>query len=272
MEDLRSGKLAASLSRPASRRGKTPGRDAALRAVVTGGAKGIGLEIASALRNAGASVDIIDCDEKRGREAAQRHGLRFHPLDIADSEAFEKCLLGIIADRGDIDIMVNNAAEVDFRPLAENTVARMLRSMQVNLLPAFVGAKVILERRRALSEPNPYGGRIINICSTRAIMSEAGTECYSASKGALLSLTHALMMSLSEAGITVNAISPGWIETDADACHSEADRLQHPSRRVGKPADVARMCVFLCEGGNDFINGENLVIDGGMTRRMIYVD
>ena len=103
-------------------------------------------------------------------------------------------------------------------------------------------------------------------------MSEPGTEGYSASKGGIYSLTHALAVSLAEWHITVNSIAPGWIAThDYDRLTSQ-DHLQHPSGRVGRPEDIARLCVFLCQDGNDFINGENIVIDGGMTKKMIYVE
>ena len=102
-------------------------------------------------------------------------------------------------------------------------------------------------------------------------MSEAGTEAYSASKGGIFSLTHALAVSLSKYHITVNSISPGWIENYHYDTLTEADHRQHPSLRVGKPDDIARMCLFLCNEKNDFINGENITIDGGMTRKMIYV-
>lgn len=102
-------------------------------------------------------------------------------------------------------------------------------------------------------------------------MSEAGTEAYSASKGAIASLTHALMMSYSGTGVTVNAISPGWIETGDTTALSAADHVQHPSGRVGVPDDIARTCLWLALPDNDFVNGENIIIDGGMTRKMIYV-
>ncbi len=102
-------------------------------------------------------------------------------------------------------------------------------------------------------------------------MSEKNTEGYSASKGGGGSITHALAVSLSDYNITVNCISPGWIENYNYEKLSEADHIQHPSRRVGKPEDIARMCLFLSDEKNDFINGENIVIDGGMTKKMIYI-
>ena len=115
-------------------------------------------------------------------------------------------------------------------------------------------------------------GRIINIASTRWHQNEAGWEAYGASKGGVVSLTNSLCVSLSDTAVTVNAISPGWIETgDYDAL-TEADHKQHPSGRVGKPADILRACLFLAAAESDFINGINLVVDGGMTKRMIYVE
>ena len=103
-------------------------------------------------------------------------------------------------------------------------------------------------------------------------MSESDSEGYAASKGGIYSLTHALALSLAQFHITVNSIAPGWIQThDYDRLRPE-DHAQHPSRRVGKPEDIARMCRFLCEEGNDFINGENITIDGGMTKKMIYTE
>lgn len=114
------------------------------------------------------------------------------------------------------------------------------------------------------------GGSIVNIASTRATMSEPDTEAYAATKGGIVALTHALSMSLQEEYITVNSISPGWIETEEYNSLRPVDHDQHPSKRVGTPSDIARACVFLTSAENNFINGENLVVDGGMTRKMIY--
>lgn len=273
MDDLRSGKLNRTV-RGANgiQSGTIKGRLHGLTAVVTGGANGIGMEIASTLRKAGANVDIIDCDVKGGYAAAQKHSLKFYPCDISNAAEFERCIKEIIKSRGNIDIMVNNAAIADFIPLQDNSADRMMKSLQTNLLPAFISAQIIFRHRLENSCKSEYGGRIINICSTRALQSEAGTENYSASKGGLLALTHALMMSMKDVGITVNAISPGWIENNPDVRHSFDDEIQHPSNRVGRPSDIARACLYICERGNDFLNGENIIIDGGMTHRMIYVE
>lgn len=115
------------------------------------------------------------------------------------------------------------------------------------------------------------GGSIINIASTRAFMSEPNSEAYAASKGGIIALTHALAVSFAPDHIQVNAISPGWIETGDYGQLREIDHLQHPAGRVGRPDDIARACLYLTSEGNDFITGANLVIDGGMTRKMIYV-
>ncbi|MNS89580.1 3-oxoacyl-[acyl-carrier-protein] reductase FabG [compost metagenome] len=113
-------------------------------------------------------------------------------------------------------------------------------------------------------------GSVVNISSTRATMSEPNSEAYAASKGAIISLSHAMAISLGKDGIKVNSISPGWIETgDYEALRPE-DHQQHPAGRVGKPADIARACLYLTHPDNTFITGANLVIDGGMTRKMIY--
>lgn len=271
MEDMRSGRLSASSSSSKST-GKPLGRLAGKHAVVTGGARGIGRQIAFRLRQAGATVDILDIDDIGGNESARSAGCKFRHVDISDPETYRDVLGEIIRERGSLDILVNNAAIVDFVPLEENTPERFMQSLSVNLLPILVGAKVMHADRMSRPTAERRGGRIINICSTRAVMSEAGTENYSASKGGIRSLTHALMMSMADAGVTVNSISPGWIETDPHAVHSEEDRTQHPSGRVGVPDDIARLCIFLCENGNDFINGEDIAVDGGMTHKMIYAE
>jgi NAD(P)-dependent dehydrogenase (short-subunit alcohol dehydrogenase family) len=128
----------------------------------------------------------------------------------------------------------------------------------------------LCSREAAKLMRNNGGGSIVNISSTRALMSEANSEAYAASKGGILSLTHAMAVSLGPDKITVNAICPGWIETgDYDKLRTE-DHAQHPAGRVGTPLDIARACLYLTDPRNDFITGTQMIIDGGMTRRMIY--
>lgn len=239
------------------------------RVLVTGGAKGIGSAVVETFRKADCTVDFIDIDRKEGQLTAQRTGARFIPADVADPVQLNRALDLVLESRGDIDVVVSNAGVADFRPLADLDWEAFDHLLHVNLRPA-----VIIARRLALhrqSVANQWGGRVILISSSRHLQSECGTEAYSASKGGLASLTHALMMSLAPYGITVNSISPGWIETDPAAHHTPEDCSQHPSGRVGVPDDIARAALFLSLPDNNFINGADLVIDGGMTRKMIYV-
>ena len=177
----------------------------------------------------------------------------------------------ILAEWNDIDIIVNNVGISKFSSITETSVEDFDKILSINLRPVFITSRLLAIHRKAQSSPNPYG-RIVNICSTRYLMSEPGSEGYAASKGGIYSLTHALALSLSEWNITVNSIAPGWIQTHDYGQLQPEDHSQHPSRRVGKPEDIARMCLFLCEENNDFINGENIIIDGGMTKKMIYVE
>ena len=131
------------------------------------------------------------------------------------------------------------------------------RILSVNLRPVFITSRRLAIHRQSQEVPNPFG-RIVNICSTRYLMSEPGSEGYAASKGGIYSLTHALALSLAQWHITVNSISPGWIET------RDYEQL--------RPEDHARLCLFICQEENDFMNGENVTIDGGMTKKMIYIE
>ena len=132
--------------------------------------------------------------------------------------------------------------------------------LNTNLRSSFLLTRAVITHMKKAG-----GGSVVNIASTRAKMSEENTEAYAASKGGLLALTHAMAISYSDDPITVNCISPGWIHTGDYDDLRDIDHEQHPSKRVGKPEDIARACLFLTQPDNDFINGENLVIDGGMT-------
>lgn len=241
------------------------------RVFVTGGANGIGLAIVRMFRGAGHRVAFCDKDEEAGKAVALRTGAHFYPVDVSDSSALERCLRSLFEDWGDIDVLINNAGVSRFSPITETSVADFDEILAINLRPVFVASRQLALHRRSLAEPNLYG-RIINICSTRYLMSEPGSEGYAASKGGIFALTHALALSLSEWHITVNSISPGWIQTVGYEALRPEDHAQHPSGRVGKPEDIARMCLFLSQDENDFINGENITIDGGMTKKMIYLD
>ena len=241
------------------------------RIFVTGGAEGIGKAIVEAFCLSGDQVAFCDINETAGQETAKATGSIFHKVDVSDKDALESCMQRILSEWNDIDIIVNNVGISQFSSITETSVEDFDKILSINLRPVFITSRLLAIHRKEQSSPNPYG-RIINICSTRYLMSESGSEGYAASKGGIYSLTHALALSLSEWNITVNSIAPGWIQThDYDQLRPE-DHSQHPSRRVGKPEDIARMCLFLCEENNDFINGENITIDGGMTKKMIYLE
>lgn len=241
------------------------------RVFITGGAEGIGKAIVRAFRGAGHRVAFCDKNETLGKETALQTGTQFHLVDVSDKTALEDCLRKIIEEWGDIDIIINNAGVSQFSPITETSVEDFDKILSINLRPAFITSRQLALHRQSLDAQNPYG-RIINICSTRYLMSEPGSEGYAASKGGIYSLTHALALSLSEWHITVNSIAPGWIQNNNYDQLRPEDHAQHPSGRVGKPEDIARMCLFLCQEENDFINGENITIDGGMTKKMIYLD
>ena len=241
------------------------------RVFITGGAEGIGKAIVEAFCLSGDQVAFCDINEIAGQETAKATGSIFHKVDVSDKDVLESCMQRILSEWNDIDIIVNNVGISQFSSITETSVEDFDKILSINLRPVFITSRLLAIHRKEQSSPNPYG-RIINICSTRYLMSESGSEGYAASKGGIYSLTHALALSLSEWNITVNSIAPGWIQTHVFYQLRPEDHSQHPSRRVGKPEDIARMCLFLCEENNDFINGENITIDGGMTKKMIYLE
>jgi len=249
-------------------------------AAVTGGAQGIGRAIAYAFARKGYAVSILDPVQDAGIEARDRIR-QLGPAGLyvkggtgeeADIDAW---LTATASELGCPDVLVNNAGIMVRKPFLELPIADFDRVLAVNLRGAFLCAQKVA-RRMVDAEKT---GAIINIASTRALMSEPGTESYTASKGGIVALTHAMAISLGHHGIRVNAISPGWIETSdwqyseraRTPEHSERDRLQHPVGRVGEPDDIAEACLFLAEHGG-FISGQNIVVDGGMTVKMIYED
>lgn len=240
------------------------------RIFVTGGASGIGKAIVEDFCQSGHRVAFCDMNEEQGIALAASTGALFFPFDIRDVGALSCTVNELFSLWGDLDVVVNNAGISRFASITETSVGDFDDILSVNLRPVFVISRLLaLHRDKQDVSPNLYG-RVINIGSTRYLMSEPGSEAYAASKGAIYSLTHALSMSLSQYRITVNSISPGWIQNQAYERLLPEEHLQHPSGRVGKPEDISRMVVFLCREENDFINGENIVIDGGMTKKMIY--
>lgn len=218
-------------------------------AVVTGGANGIGKTIASEFRKAGCTVCIID---KQPND--------YFTGDLADEKTLVAFVQKVIADYGHIDYLINNALPI-MRGIDACSYEEFTYAMQVGVTAPFYLTKLFL----------PYfapGAAIVNISSSRDRMSQPQTESYTAAKGGISALTHALAISLA-GRVRVNSISPGWIDT-AFRVYEGADALQHPVHRVGNPLDIANMVLFLCSDKAGFITGENICIDGGMTRQMIY--
>lgn len=241
---------------------------------VTGGANGLGRSIVSLFCKNGADVIFCDIDEKASRELCDKlstYRCAYMIVDISDAEALEQAVSKIIEEKGNIDIIINNAGVSPFESILDISHKDFDRVLNINLRPIFITSRILAKHRDANPDLNTYG-RIVNMASTRYLMSEPNSEAYAASKGGIVSLTHALAISLSKYKITVNSISPGWIDTGHyDTLGVEA-HSQHPSGRVGTPDDIARTCFFLCQPDNDFINGQNIVVDGGMTKKMIYQD
>ena len=197
-------------------------------------------------------------------ELSGRGDAIFSKFDVS-KEAQVKKLVSLAAARfGKIDIIVNNAGFGDWRPMEKRPMKAWDRVLAVNLTAQYMLVKYALPK---MSE----GGAVINISSTRALMSEPGSEPYAASKAGILGLTHSLASSLAPKIIRVNAISPGWINVSGYK-ETKRDREQHFVKRVGRGEDIAEACAFLAdEEKSGFITGQNLVVDGGMTKKMIYL-
>ncbi len=274
MEDLRSGKLQnqsiSRISNPSGSNGYIRFRFPPKRVLVTGGANGIGLAVTRAFLKTGCKVAVMDIDKENGEKLAHNEGIRFYHVDLSNREMLENALDNLFASWKDLDIVVSNAGVFTVNPLEDSDPDMFDHILDTNLKPGYLIARYWARHRKSIPAVNSYGGRFILISSTRHIQSETGTEAYSASKGGIASLTHALMASLSPSRITANCISPGWIHTGKPDELTKEDHEQHPSRRVGTPDDIARLILFLSLPDNDFINGADIPVDGGMTRKMIY--
>ena len=217
--------------------------------VVTGGAQGIGKCIAEQFRAAGATVHIID-------KAPGDHFVG----DIADQAVLEAFAAQVLAQHGHVDILVNNALPI-MRGIDSCTYEEFSYALAVGVTAPFYLSKLFAPHFAP-------GGSILNISSSRDRMSQPQTESYTAAKGGIAALTHALAVSLGP-NVRVNSISPGWIDT-AYTVYEGADAAQQPAGRVGNPMDIANMALFLCSDKAGFITGENICIDGGQTKLMIY--
>lgn len=219
--------------------------------VVTGGAQGIGKCIREEFEKEGAKVCIIDQQEND-----------YFQGNLAEKEVLERFAEKVIEDYGCVDYLIHNAAPVS-KGIENSTYEEFAYALAVGVTAPFYLSKLFL----------PYFTKdacIINISSSRDRMSQPQTESYTAAKGGISALTHALAVSLA-GKVRVNSISPGWIDTSYKV-YEGADAKQQPAGRVGNPLDIANMVLFLCSDKAGFIDGENICIDGGMTRQMIYHD
>ena len=218
-------------------------------AVVTGGARGIGRCIREAFEAAGATVCVIDLLDND-----------YFVGDLADKETLERFAAKVISDYGRVDYLIHNAAP-KMCGLTEGGYEDFEYALKVGVTAPFYLTKLFM----------PYfaeGASIVNISSSRDRMSQPETESYTAAKGGISALTHALAVSLAGKA-RVNSISPGWID-NAYTVYEGPDATQQPAGRVGMPPDIANMVLYLCSDMAGFITGENICIDGGMTRLMIY--
>lgn len=218
-------------------------------AVVTGGAQGIGKCIVEEFKKCGATVCIIDLNDNE-----------YFKGDIADKETLEKFAKKVIDDFGRVDFLINNAAP-KMCGVNDGSYEDFEYALKVGVSAPFYLSKLFA----------PYfvkGASIVNISSSRDRMSQPQTESYTAAKGGISALTHALAVSFS-GKVRVNSISPGWIDTNYKV-YEGPDAFQQPAGRVGNPFDIANIVLYLCSEYAGFITGENICIDGGMTKQMIY--
>ena len=218
-------------------------------AVITGGARGIGKCISGMFCDCGARTAIIDLLDND-----------YFVGDIADKETLERFAEKVISDFGHVDYLINNAAPL-MCGVSDGSWEDFEYALKVGVTAPFYLSKLFVPHFAK-------GASIVNISSSRDRMSQKETESYTAAKGAVSALTHALAVSLG-GRVRVNSISPGWIDT-TNTNYSGADAVQQPAGRVGHPSDIANMVLYLCSDMAGFITGENICIDGGMTRQMIY--
>jgi len=219
--------------------------------VITGGASGIGKCIVDMFKEEGAHVCIIDIEDND-----------YFQGDIGDEQTLIRFSKKVIQDYGYVDYIINNAKPL-FKGIDECSYEEFNYALRVGITGPFMLVKLLKDHLRK-------GASIVNISSSRDHMSQPQSESYSAAKGGIHALTHSLAISLAKKA-RVNSISPGWIDT-LDNEYSGADALQHPVKRVGKCEDIAHMVLFLCSDKAGFITGENIKIDGGMSKLMIYHD
>lgn len=240
--------------------------------VITGGALGIGKALVEAFAKRGDLVVFIDLQEEaliKTEQEMQEKGycVKGYVGDISKEEVLTRFAKQVVEEYGQVDVLINNACISKGGILTGCSYEEFNDVLKVGVMAPYL-LTLLFKNHFA------KGASIVNITSTRAVMSQANTESYTAAKGAISSLTHALAVSLS-GKVRVNSIAPGWIDTweshgEEEPVYSTGDLNQHPSKRVGVPEDVARVALFLCDTDNSFLNGENITVDGGMTKQMVY--
>lgn len=243
--------------------------------IITGGAQGIGKIATQELLKNNYRVSVFDQDKEALNEfefELKNESCLFYQVDVSNEKEVVDAINEALKINGSLYGLINNAGISNNKPIVELTLEEWQQVINTNLTGAFLCSKYALPHLKEAK------GSIINMASTRAFQSEPNTEAYSASKGGVFAFTHALAMSVAHA-VRVNCISPGWIDVSGIKKRSEThqinlskeDHEQHPAGRVGDAMDIARTILFLLDKKNDFITAQNFVIDGGMTRKMIYV-
>ncbi|HEX5660955.1 MAG TPA: glucose 1-dehydrogenase [Polyangiales bacterium] len=247
-------------------------------AIVTGGGQGIGRAAAERLLHDGYRVSIFERDATARAvvlEALPKERTLVFDIDVSNEDQVLQGVVETVAHFGSLDALINNAAISNpyTAPIEQLELSAWENILRVNLTSAFLCVKHAVPALR-----KSHRAAIVNVASTRALQSEPNHEAYASSKGALLSLTHALSISLGP-HIRVNAVSPGWVDTRVLSAKRvsagplrDEDHAQHPVGRVGQPADIAGLIAFLVSAEAAFVTGQNFVADGGMTKKMIYAE
>nr|WP_319399057.1 glucose 1-dehydrogenase [uncultured Carboxylicivirga sp.] len=238
--------------------------------LVTGAGKGIGRAVALGYAAEGASVIVVDIDIELANSTSVQitsagGGAKAFMVDVSKAHEIEVLFKQVAEQYKSLDVLINNAGISKWKSPYELAIDEWDQIINTNLRSVFLCSREAAKIMRTTG-----GGSIVNIASTRALMSEPNTEAYAATKGGIVALTHAMAASFASDQIQVNCISPGWIETGDYSQLTKEDHTQHFSGRVGKPEDIANACIYLTQPNNNFVNGANLIIDGGMTRKMIY--
>ena len=227
------------------------------KVVITGGSKGIGKEIVQAFKKRGARIAVIDKDDIKIECDV------FYKGDISEEKNLIRFSKRVIEKFGKIDYLINNACLSKKGLISNCSFDDFNYVLKVGVTAPYILTKLFIDHFN-------QNAAIINISSTRAFMSQPDTESYSAAKGGISALTHAMAISLS-GKVRVNSVSPGWIDTSEDNYNwGEPDQRQHPVKRIGKVQDISHIVLFLCSEKSGFINGENITVDGGMSKLMIY--